>query len=125
MFDHIGFLVSEDEQNEIFENAKRMNWKVNSGERRTFITTPYKFRIELQTNSNVIDSMTDNVKIKVLKLVTNRKGLDNDLSILFSKSVNNIISEVGDEVTIKEAVINGFLSSDIVDPNGVRIVNSI
>lgn len=53
------------------------------------------------------------------------KGLENDLSILFSKSVYNIISVVGDEVTIKEAVIKGFLSSNIVDPNGVRIFDNI
>lgn len=125
MFDHIGFLVSEKEQNEICETAERMNWVVNSGERRTFINTPYKFRIELQTNTDVIDSTTDNIIIKALKLETKQTGLENDLSILFSKSVNNIISEVGNEVTIKEAVMNGPLSSNIVDPNGVRIINSI
>lgn len=125
IFDHIGFLVSESEQNKICENAERMNWEVNIGERRTFIKTPYKFRIELQTNTDVIDSMTENPKIKALKLETRKKGLDNDLSILFSKSVNNIISEVGNEVTIKEAVMNGPSSSDIVDPNGVRIISSI
>ena len=124
MFDHIGFLVTDSEQNKICENAERMNWEVNSGDRRTFINTPYKFRIELQTNTDVIDSMTDNIKIKSLMLETIKKGLDNDLSILFSKSVNNVISEVGNEVTIKEAVMNGTLSSNIVDPNGVRIINS-
>jgi len=125
MFDHIGFLVSDKEQNMICENAERMNWAVNRGERRTFITTPYNFRIELQTNTDVIDSKIDNIKIKELRLEIKKNGLDNDLFILFSKPVNNIISEVGNEVTIKEAVFNGFLSSNIVDPNGVRIVNSI
>lgn len=124
MFDHIGFLVTESEQNKICKNAESMNWEVNSGDRRTFINTPYKFRIELQTNTDVIDSMTDNIKIKSLKLETKKKGLDNDLSILFRNSVNNVISEVGNEVTIKEAVMNGTLSSNIVDPNGVRIINS-
>ena len=75
MFDHIGFLVSEKEQNMICENAERMNWEVNRGERRTFITTPYKFRIELQTNTDVIDSMTSNIKIKELKLDIKKKLL--------------------------------------------------
>ena len=122
MFDHIGFLVSEKEQNKICENAERMNWEVNRGERRTFITTPYKFRIELQTNTDIIDSMTSNIKIKELKLEIKKIGLDNDLSILFSKTVINIVSEVGEKVTIKEATINEFLSSNVVDPNGVKII---
>lgn len=125
-----GFIVSRRRIGRVMKSldltcAERMNWEVNRGERRTFITTPYKFRLELQTNTDVIDSMTDNIKIKELRLETKKKGLDNDLSTLFSKSVNNIVSEVGEKVTIKEAVFNGFLSSNIVDPNGVRIVNSI
>ncbi|MCM3413240.1 hypothetical protein [Metabacillus litoralis] len=124
MFDHIGFLVSEEEQGNICENAAKMNWEVDKGERRTFITTPYNFRIELQVNEDAIDSMTDNIKIEELKLETKMKGLNNDLSILFNKPINSIISEVGDEVTIKEALIKGFLSSNIVDPNGVRISNN-
>ncbi|WHY79874.1 hypothetical protein QNH20_12310 [Neobacillus sp. WH10] len=124
MFDHIGFLVSEEEQGNICENAAKMNWEVDKGERRTFITTPYNFRIELQVNEDAIDSLTDNIKIEELKLETKMKGLNNDLSILFNKPINSIISEVGDEVTIKEALIKGFLSSNIVDPNGVRISNN-
>lgn len=125
MFDHIGFLVSEEEKGKISENAERMNWEVDRGERRTFITTPYHFRLELQSNIDVIDSMSENIKIKKLKLVTKREGLDKDLSQLFGGSVNQIISVVGNEVLIKEAVINGFLSSNVVDPNGVKVFNNI
>jgi hypothetical protein len=69
--------------------------------------------------------VTDFIEINKLKMITKKKGLENDLAILFGKSVSNIISGVGDEVTIKEVVIKGFLSSNIVDPNGVRIFNSI
>lgn len=123
-FDHIGFLVSEEEQGNICRNAAKMNWEVDKGERRTFITTPYNFRIELQVNEDAIDSMTDNIKIKKLQLETKMKGLNNDLFFLFNKPINSIISGVGDEVTIKEALIKGFLSSNIVDPNGVRISNN-
>jgi hypothetical protein len=32
-----------------------------------------------------------------------------------------LFNEVGDEVTIKEVLIKGFLSSNSVDSNGVRI----
>lgn len=124
MFDHIGFLVSMEEHNKICDNAKKMNWEVKVGERRTFITTPYEFKIELQIHLDVIDNTTDIAEIEELKMVTKMKGLENDLSILFSKPVKNISSVVGDEVTIKEAVIKGFLSSNNVDPNGVRIFDS-
>ncbi len=52
------------------------------------------------------------------------EGLDRDLSNLFNKPIDNIISEVGNEVTIKGVVIKGLLSTEIVDPNGVRIFNN-
>jgi hypothetical protein len=125
MFDHIGFSVSDEEQDEICGNAVKMNWEVDRGERRTFISTPYNFRIELQANKDAIDSTTDHIKIIQLMLETKIKGVDKDLSFLFSRPINNIISRVGEEVTIKEAVIKGFSSSNIVDPNGVRISNEI
>jgi hypothetical protein len=121
-FDHIGYLVSIEEHNKLSDNAKKLKWDVKIGERRTFITTPYDFRIELQVNTDVIDEQKDSAKISRLKVVTKEKGLENDLSILFEEPVNNIVSQVGDKVTIKEAVIKGLLSSNIVDPNGVRIL---
>lgn len=123
MFDHIGFFVSKEDQNEICKNANELNWKVDRGERRTFITTPYDFRIELQSFNDAIDSITDNTKIEELNLNVKLKGLEKDLSFLFSNSVNNVISEVNNEVTIKKAVIKGFPSTNIMDPNGVRIFN--
>ncbi|WP_256212927.1 hypothetical protein [Bacillus sp. OV322] len=125
LFDHIGFLVSENEQNLICKNAEKMAWDVKKGERRSFITTPYNFRVELQMNTDTIDDLANNIKIKELKLETRMKGLENDLSNLFGKPVDNIISEFGHTVTIKEAVLEGILSSNIVDPNGVRILNNI
>lgn len=53
-FDHIGYLVSMEEHNKICDNAKKMNWTIKVGERRTFITTPYEFKIELQVNNDVV-----------------------------------------------------------------------
>nr|WP_260508258.1 hypothetical protein [Cytobacillus firmus] len=123
IFDHIGFLVNEKEQEPICQNAVNMNWTVNRGERRTFITTPYSFRIELQTNIDIVDSMTDNIKIDELRLETKKTGLEDDLSILFGKPVNSIKSIIGETVTIREAVIKGFSSELLVEPNGVRILN--
>ncbi|OIK11785.1 hypothetical protein [Bacillus sp. MUM 13] len=125
MFDHIGFLVSDNEQNLICQNAEKMAWEVNRGERRSFIATPYGFRVELQVNTDTVDDLMANIKIKELKLGTRMEGLEVDLSNLFGKPVENIISEFGHTVTIKEAVFEGILSSNIIDPNGVRILTNI
>ncbi len=123
LFDHIGFLVSDEEKAKICENAEKMNWHVDESERRTFITTPYNFRIELQSNLDVVDSLKNETKIETMKVATKREGLERDLSTLFHKQMDHIVSEAGDAVTIKETVIKGLLSTDIVDPNGVRIFN--
>lgn len=120
MFDHIGFFVSNEEHDEVCHSAKKMKWEVNAGERRTFISTPYDFKIELQTNADVLDIFTDGEEIIKLTLTTKIDGFENDLEMLFGKSVN-ISSAVGDKVTIKEAAIKGFVSSNCVDPNGVNI----
>ncbi|RZT21251.1 hypothetical protein [Fictibacillus sp. BK138] len=122
MFDHIGYFVSESELNMICNHAKEMGWEVNKGERRTFISTPYSFRIELQSHPDVIDSQTDSFQIRQLMLETTRNGLEQDLTLLFGKPIKNIVSKVGDEVTIQKAIINGFSSPSATDPNGVRIL---
>ncbi|MGM0840093.1 MAG: VOC family protein [Bacillota bacterium] len=54
MFDHIGFLVTDAENSKVIERAEELKWKVNEGERRTFISTPWKFRIELQKRQEVV-----------------------------------------------------------------------
>lgn len=123
MFDHIGFLVSGKEQEQICENADKLNWKVDKGERRTFIATPYNFKIELQTNTDVVDSLNSQIKLQELKLETKKAGLESDLLTLLGNSKNRVYSEIGDVVTIKKAVINNLVSLPIVDPNGVRITN--
>ncbi|KYD02680.1 hypothetical protein MXL46_17700 [Heyndrickxia sporothermodurans] len=123
MFDHIGFLVSDKEREKICENAVKLSWKVDKRERRTFISTPYHFRIELQTNTDVVDSLNSKINLQELKLETKKAGLESDLLTLFGTSKNRVYSEIGDVVTIKQAIINNLISSPIVDPNGVRIIN--
>jgi hypothetical protein len=53
-FDHIGVLVNEEEYSGIVGRAAELGWAVNEGERRTFISTPWKCRIELQRRSDVV-----------------------------------------------------------------------
>ncbi|PWW32467.1 hypothetical protein DFO73_101732 [Cytobacillus oceanisediminis] len=122
IFDHIGFLVSDHETDTICENADKLNWKVDKGERRTFITTPYDFRIELQTNKDIVDSITDDIKIQELRLETKIQGLENDLDLLFGKPVKTIKQVIGDTVTIREIIIKDFSLKQLEDPNGVRIL---
>ncbi|KGX90450.1 VOC family protein [Pontibacillus marinus] len=53
-FDHIGILVDESEYSQTVEKAQEIGWKVSEGERRTFISTPWKFKIELQKRTEVV-----------------------------------------------------------------------
>ncbi|MBB6453377.1 hypothetical protein HNQ94_001825 [Salirhabdus euzebyi] len=54
MFDHLGLLVNVAEYKAILKRVALLGWRVSEGERRTFISTPWKFRIELQTRKEVI-----------------------------------------------------------------------
>lgn len=55
-FDHIGFLVDELEHDEVLKNAALLGWRVDEGERRTFISTPWRFRVELQRRKEAVRS---------------------------------------------------------------------
>ncbi|MFC7440634.1 hypothetical protein [Laceyella putida] len=47
LFDHVGFQVDEDGMLAICKRAVLKGWPVERNERRTFITTPWTFRVEL------------------------------------------------------------------------------
>ncbi|MDP5276721.1 VOC family protein [Chengkuizengella axinellae] len=121
MFDHIGFLVSQKEYNAIYDRAKEMNWSIDEGDRRTFITTPYGFKIELQTNMDVVNDQDDSTLVQ-LNIMVKDQGLEKDLSLLFNTDMKSVTSLLGDMVTVKEAVIQGISTSKI-DPNGVEVIN--
>ncbi|MDR4937960.1 hypothetical protein RGU11_16400 [Rossellomorea marisflavi] len=55
-FDHIGFLVDDREHDEVLKNAALLGWRVDEGERRTFISTPWRFRVELQRRKGAVRS---------------------------------------------------------------------
>ncbi|MDL4840332.1 hypothetical protein [Aquibacillus rhizosphaerae] len=122
IFDHIGFLVNPNEHDEICNKAREMSWKVSSNDRRTFIGTPYGFRIELQSNLDAIDGTTDIAKIEELELFVENGEFKKDLSQLFNKQADNIHSFIGETSTINKAVMSGVLISSKIDPNGVNVV---
>lgn len=122
MFDHIGFLLDPNEIDEICKKAKEMDWKVSSNNRRTFIGTPYGFRIELQSNVDAIDGTPEIAKIEDLELSIKDGDFEKNLSQLFNKPTDNIHSIIGETSTINKAVMRGILISNKIDPNGVNVV---
>lgn len=120
-FDHIGYFVSSECHDMICENAQKLRWKTEIAARRTFIKTPYGFRIELQTHPDLIDSH-EAIYIKNLKLQTNRVGLNRNLEILFNSTFEHIEIEIGDEVKIADVKFKGVYVEKQMDPNGVEIL---
>jgi catechol 2,3-dioxygenase-like lactoylglutathione lyase family enzyme len=121
MFDHIGFLVTNEEKSKICENANLLNWKVELGERRTFITTPYQFLIELQTHLDAVDGDGKIAEIDKMVISTPIEGLEEDLEMLFGKKVLEIQSTIEEPVMLKEVKLSLVNKNDIIDPNGVQI----
>ncbi|MCP3740299.1 hypothetical protein [Rossellomorea sp. BNER] len=120
-FDHIGFLVSKGEHDQVCKKAEALNWEVKINERRTFITTPYGFLVELQTHKDVVD-LKRLASIKRLKIMTKRKGLEDDLITLFGTPLGSIASSVGEKMGLEEVVIEGLFDSKAIDPNGVTLL---
>jgi len=121
MFDHIGLLVSGDEKQEICERARHLGWDVDDGERRTFLTTPYGFRIELQTHEDAVDSMDDGIRITRMQIAVKQEGLEADLHRLLPNWQGNITSVVRETCTLVEVTIDGLVGRDVIDPNAVMI----
>lgn len=121
MFDHIGFLVTEEEKRQICENANFLNWKVELGERRTFITTPYQFLIELQTHLDAVDGDGQKAEIDKMHIATPQKGLEQDLKRLFGREVLEIQSIIETPVMLKRVFLPTIHQKELKDPNGVFI----
>jgi hypothetical protein len=119
MFDHIGFLVTKEEHDDICIRAKSLGWNVNEGDRRTFIGTPLRLRIELQQREDVIEKGTDyissmSISVKELKDVK-------DLSILFGENISELHFIQGNQLALSNVTINGEINGLVIDPNGVNI----
>ncbi|WP_338781617.1 hypothetical protein [Metabacillus sp. FJAT-52054] len=116
MFDHIGFFVSKEEHGIVCEKARNLGWKVEEDERRTFISTPYGFRIELQTHPDVLAA--GDAAIEKMILSIRKEGLEKDLHRLFNRDVR-VFSVLDEEINVQQVVINGIVF--VKDPNGVSI----
>lgn len=121
-FDHIGFLVADDDNRKIIDNAKQMHLSIYVNERRTFIGTPYGFRVELQTNYDAVESADSPIKIKELDIsIISRGDLQKFFIKLFKKNISEIVPTFGDKTTITRVVINNIILKTATDPNGVTL----
>lgn len=121
IFDHIGYLLSEDELLQLCNRADVMGWKVESGARRTFIYTPYRLKIELQTRSEVVED-TDTALSKLI-ISTTDLTLSRDLERLFNRTIEELEFVEGDQLHLKEALIEGWEESSM-DPNKVMVTGT-
>lgn len=120
MFDHIGYLVSEKEHEEICGRARSLGWNLSIGERRTFIGTPFRLRIELQLRKDVVNAEDDSIQSMDIK--ANKKDGIKDLPILFGRPVPELHFSNGQQLTLEKVTIKGHKNQTITDPNGVFIV---
>lgn len=120
-FDHIGFLLSDNDNRKIIDSAKQMHLNVQINERRTFIGTPYGFRIELQTHHNAVESEDSSTKIKELEISTASKDFPQFFIKLFNKDTPEIVPILGGKTTIIRAVMNNINLRSEIDPNGVTL----
>ncbi|MGD7009982.1 VOC family protein [Metabacillus sp. 84] len=116
IFDHIGFLVTKDQHDTVCKKARELGWKPDEAERRTFIPTPYGFRLELQTHSDVLD--TGEPAIEEIRLGVLKAGLEKDLVYLFGRNLS-VKTELEEIPSLKEVKLSNIASG--TDPNGVLI----
>ena len=89
MFDHIGFLVTEADRLKVIDRAEGLGLTVQANERRTFIGTPFGFRVELQTHPDAVESETGDQLLQ-LGIATPKPGLEPLLSQLLDRAVPEI-----------------------------------
>lgn len=123
MFDHIGFLVSEEEKVDVLERAEEIGLTVQSNERRTFIHTPYGFRIELQDHFDAIQSRSES-RIHQLNIETKTAGLEEVLQQLFNCPVPQIVATESDHTQLTHVNLMSDCTISSTDPNGIQIILS-
>ncbi|WP_102027830.1 hypothetical protein [Salirhabdus sp. Marseille-P4669] len=123
MFDHIGFLVTRKEHDDICKSAKSLKWNVHSNDRRTFIGTPYNFRIELQTNRDAIDEDSeDAARIEALEITVKDAHVEHDIRQLLKEMAIDLTFKLGKNVTIHKAMLSRMSFLNETDPNGVSLI---
>lgn len=121
LFDHIGFLVSDEEYDQLLAQAKELNWPIQAGERRTFLSTPLRLRLELQRRTDVIETGIDALHAMTIAVpdLSQTPKVDQLLSPLHQP----IHWQKGERLSLLNVVMTDDDGVDTTDPNGVHIVN--
>lgn len=120
LFDHIGFLVSDEEYDQLLAQAKELNWPIQAGERRTFLSTPLRLRLELQRRTDVIETGTDALHAMTIAVpdLSQTPKVDQLLSPLHQP----IHWQKGEQLSLLNVIMTDDDGVDTTDPNGVHIV---
>ncbi|RLQ93237.1 hypothetical protein [Falsibacillus albus] len=119
-FDHIGFFVVKEELEHICQKAESLKWNVRSNERRTFISTPYGFQIELQQHQDIFDAKVHS-QISSMEIQAEENDFEKELNYLFGSAMNISITQ-NSSAALKKVGISGLDSAGGIDPNGVLLV---
>ncbi|GGA70006.1 hypothetical protein [Ornithinibacillus halotolerans] len=119
MFDHIGFLVSKEEHDELCNLARQFGWNVNEGDRRTFIGTPSRLRLELQQREDVVEGGSD--FISSIEIVVKEPSHVQDFTRFLGNKLENIKLTVGEQLALKKVLICGSSIGSAKSPNEVCI----
>ncbi|MFP5202624.1 MULTISPECIES: hypothetical protein [Bacillus] len=121
LFDHIGFLVSDKEYDQLLKQAKELNWPIQAGERRTFLSTPLRLRLELQRRTDVIENGNDALHAMTIAVPDLSKTPKVDQ--LLSPLNQPIRWQKGERLSLLDVLMTDDDGVDTIDPNGVHIVN--
>ncbi len=118
IFDHIGYLVTDEELKQLCNRADVMGWKTEAGARRTFIYTPYRFKIELQTRKDAVDG--GDGSLARLVIASPDEAFERGLERLFHREMEEISFVQGAQFYLQEVFMEGVEGSS-KDPNKVIV----
>lgn len=119
-FDHIGFWMTKAERLATLQRAETLGWTVQANERRTFIQTPYGFRIELQTHLDAIESRSGDQLLQ-LEIATPKSGLAAMLHQLLERPVPEITTSAAEQTRLVDVTFSGEHARHEQDPNGLEV----
>ncbi|MDV3451223.1 hypothetical protein [Bacillus safensis] len=120
LFDHIGFLVSDEEYNLLLAQAKKLNWPIQAGERRTFLSTPLRLRLELQRRTDVIEN--GNAALHAMTIAVLDLSQTPKVDQLLSPLNQPIHWQKGERLSLLDVNMTNVDEMNTIDPNGVHIV---
>lgn len=120
LFDHIGFLVSDEEYDQLLAQAKELNWPIQAGERRTFLSTPLRLRLELQRRTDVIEN--GNAALHAMTIAVPDLSQTPKVDQLLSPLNQPIHWQKGERLSLLDVNMTDVDEMNTIDPNGVHIV---